>query len=297
MKIPNVPIKVVSKNNNPFLPHKESFVKRRSTNNKHYDYYCITKCTRCNKECLQDAYNHKVSNPFCSFDCKFMYELKQYDPTSYKMMELINDPDFYYLIGLICTDGFIKYKDGYGQHLGSRCEIQLKKLDKDLLLRIQQKFGGTVSEKYNKYVIYNRDFIHYLRDDVKILRNKTYNLNIEEWFNNLNESFKKSFLHGVIDGDGCVFYKKYKKSTTRLVYVTTVSEDFADMLNRYFSRYCSNVYIREGFDKKKSTVPYFNVQINGHEVKKLKDIFEASIDICLKRKIIIFNNICNDTFS
>lgn len=156
------------------------------------------------------------------------------------------DNNFYYLIGLICTDGYITWKGKTPSALADRCCISQHTRNSDILYKIKNKFGGIVVHERNRpqstWATSNSDFVKFLRFTVGLGVNKTFELNITKWFNTLNEVQKRYFVRGVIDGDGNVFYDK-RKNVFHKISIFSASTSFITMLSVYLNN--SKIYIQK----------------------------------------------------
>jgi len=183
------------------------------------------KCKTCAKEILREKSNKNV---FCSRQCILFYK----DPKQEKILEKSNDNDFYYLLGLIATDGYISKKEN---KKSQRCNISLHKNDEQVLLDIQKNYGGKIYKFYkaNKNVIrwqiLNQKFINYI-ESTGISNNKSLTLNIQKWFKTLNKQQKLSFIHGVIDGDGSISFSVVKNTFRSNIIIVGASYKFMKML-------------------------------------------------------------------
>ena len=207
-----------------------------------------------------------------------------------------NDNDFYYLIGLICTDGSITWKGKTPSAVGDRCCIGQHTDNKDLLYKIKNKFGGIVVHERNRpqsvWATSNKGFVDYLRNEVKIGDKKTFNLNISEWFNTLNDIQKKYFVRGVIDGDGNVFYDK-RKNVFHKISIFSASIHFITMLSKYLNN--SKIYIQKPRKNSWTKNIGYNISVSGRKcVNLFTPIFEQVKDktcITLEYKYNNFNKI------
>ncbi len=204
-------------------------------------YNCV--CYHCKKEIIRSEEYYKIEN-FCR-DCFSMGKLKRNSEQSYNILKKIDLEEFYYLIGLICTDGHIGWPNCTKNTNGYTCMITLNNKDSDLLYDIQKLFGGIIvlQPKLNatKWQISNKDFVLYLKNVVGLTNNKSLTLNVEKWFQELPNKFKIPFLRGVIDGDGCIY--RNKKYGHCVISIATYSENFFSMLKKYFN---SKTTIKKG---------------------------------------------------
>lgn len=209
----------------------------------------LTQCIFCGKDTLQHISNFYFKNKiFCNIFCENQYNLKNKDILNYNIVKNKNE-NFYYLIGLIVTDGNIEY-----EHKNKRGEIKCKgvncctitSIKKEHLEMIKKKLGGKLTPrrygKHNEKTAYrlrffNIELVNYLRYTVGITHNKTYNMNISLWFSTLKEKQKWWFWRGVVDGDGSIFLSKKNKIYPCLVYtlsISSVSQPFLNMILNFF---------------------------------------------------------------
>lgn len=204
-------------------------------------YPVKVKCHFCNSELIKEKQyvNYRLKkgkNFYCNQEC-FSYEKS---PKHFNMMKHINNLNFYYLIGLIVTDGHIDYPSSETKTNVYYCIIKLNKKDEDILYKLFNFFGGKIyyenSGKTVCYRIWNKEFVKFLIDIVGIKNIKDEKMNIDNWFNNLSNEQKNSFILGCFDGDGSLnigIDKKYKKFTT---YLCSSSLNFLKTIQQYIFR-------------------------------------------------------------
>ena len=148
-----------------------------------------------------------------------------------------NTNEFYYLIGMIATDGCVVWKNKTKSANDNRCSISQHTRNLYLLEKIKDIFGGNVYIEHKRPSALWRttdvEFINYLRD-IGFNKNKTFTLDISKWFNSLSEIHKKYFIWGVIDGDGNIFFDK-KHHKNHKISVVSASLKFITMLSEYFN--------------------------------------------------------------
>lgn len=252
--------------------------------------YIETICTTCNKNLLRRKDKLKKHKPFCSELCIRKYK----DPKQYKIMELKNTTNFHYLIGLICTDGHIGYPGCTKSTKTYYCNIKMR--DGDLLEDIQGVFGGQLGEEGENGIqktwrVGNPEFVQYLQK-IGLTNTKTYDMDVSEYFNNLSETNKLSFMRGVIDGDGCISISSRKTNGMRCgSYICSASKPFIKMVERYFN----NGILTEITKEKSNSYKYKNIKsscslyyyyMNGKRViDNLNEIYNVTgNDLYLKRK-------------
>jgi hypothetical protein len=251
------------------------------------DYKINKKCLNC-----ESLLCNKINN-FCKPPsyCRYEYQLKQRDLKAYNILSN-KDSNFYYLIGLICTDGTLRYpKNNRLKNIGYSFSISVNINDIETIYSLQNLFGGkTIIRKDNtiNWYISNKKFVEYLLNVVGLISNKTYSLNVSKWFENLEQEFKLDFLRGVIDGDGSI---KIFNKHFRTFNICTASVSFKDMIVDFLTTYySSNVKV----EKNKSR-NYYYIRYNGrYMINFLNDIYNNyDKKIYLKRKYNTFTEIKN----
>lgn len=191
-------------------------------------------CKRCNKttkrilSCIL-----KTPLQFCSNCCRSEYFNDQRDPKQAKILNHINTPDFCYLIGLIATDGTISWPRCSKSATSYYCQISLQVRDRELLNKIHKIFGGKLYNKGKTMVVWkitHKKFIDYLRNNIGLTNQKSYNLDIEKWFSNLTKDNQLHFLRGTIDGDGCICNNTINNKVYWYVKIASGSDKFAKLL-------------------------------------------------------------------
>lgn len=168
-----------------------------------WSYRTSYNCANCGRAIIKEQSKY-INNRFCDDKCKYEYS----DPRGSKILNFKGNNSFYYLLGLIATDGTVSYplNDSNKHRRYSVC-ISLKNTDSEVLYRIQEMFGGHTSPKNNSnmvnWIISNQQFVEYLKF-IGITRKKSLTLNIDNFFNSLTEPQRSAFIRGVIDGDGYV---------------------------------------------------------------------------------------------
>ena len=135
----------------------------------------------------------------------------------------INSPEKGYLLGFIAADGCV-IEDSRGNLKG--VDISLQKSDKDFLISVANLLGESdriVKERQKCYSlrITSSEMASDLTD-LGIYPQKSLTLDLSKV--KVPESFKKDFLRGYFDGDGCFFFKKYDYGERSLISFTGTLE-------------------------------------------------------------------------
>lgn len=260
-------------------------------------------CSFCKKSLLRIRSYYKKHNniSFCSEMCKVYYK----DPKQFNILNNINNPNFYYLLGLLATDGHMSYPNATKTSKTYYAMIRLIESDNELLYRLKEVFGGNVyNEKTNGFYsctttcwrVSNKEFIQYLID-IGFTNNKTYNLNIENWFNTLKDEYKKSFIRGCWDGDGSLNIHDRSTGNTKSItnHFCSASKSFFDTLVSFFKPTNGKIYERTKEQNKQATCSlyYFNLSGSNYiELSKIYDNLDIN-DLVMKRKLEKWNEIKN----
>lgn len=138
----------------------------------------------------------------------------------------INSPEKSYLIGFIAADGCILIENG--KRLKG-LDISLQKSDKDFLISVAKLLGESeeiVKEKQDNFsltVISSKiasDLV-----DLGISPRKSLTLDLSKV--KIPQEFKKEFLRGYFDGDGCFFFKQYPYGERSLISFTGTLESLS----------------------------------------------------------------------
>ena len=135
----------------------------------------------------------------------------------------INSPEKGYLLGFIAADGCI-IKDNKGRLKG--LDISLQKLDREFLISVANLLGESdriVKEKQKCYSLRITSSEMALDlTNLGIHSQKSLTLDLSKI--KVPEIFKKDFLRGYFDGDGCFFFKKYDYGERSLISFTGTLE-------------------------------------------------------------------------
>lgn len=242
--------------------------------------YIKTNCYVCNKKLVRYKNNNKNNRFYCSFRCRNKGQTIINDPKGSRILEN-KCKNFYYLIGFICADGCVTKEITNTSYV----TISLNKKDRELLNKIQQKFGGRITEsvKYNSvsWRIYNDSFVEYLIDN-NITPRKSLTLNVNKFFNNLSTTKKWIFLRGVFDGDGGIIIKN--KKINRCI-ICSGSESFAVLLYNFLKNQQINVYLHRRNTNRSNK--FYTICINNSFCKNFLEKLYEDVDVLhLHRKIL-----------
>jgi hypothetical protein len=236
--------------------------------------------------------------------CKIYYD----DPKQEHIMTHINTSNFHYLVGLVATDGHIGYPGCTPSTKSYYCNIKLNIFDGELLYKIQNIFGGSIKEEKRQGFIENsitrtwrtsnREFVEYLMN-IGMTNTKTYNLDMNHYFNSISIENRLAFLRGVIDGDGsiCAIDRKKRKIPCNGLQcsfnVCSASKPFILMLDTHFK--CGTLKERLKEQNKIATCSLYYYYIHGPKIiDALAPIYNISEDsLVMQRKLNIFNMIKN----
>lgn len=259
---------------------------------KRWQYFVKTRCNVCKKEIIRSKANLSKGYGLCSYDCRSQYHLKENDPKLYNILDNINNLDFYYLIGLIASDGHIVWKDCTKSEKSYYCMISLIKDDKEVLEKIKNKFGGYLKIQKNQCIWQagSKTFVQYLRDMVGLTNNKSLTLNLSNWFFNLTNERQWMFVKGFFDGDGCI--SKNTKNGSYNAFICTASKYFADMLKQFFDNQNLNT---SNYFCKSNNVYNINFLKENNSFKNILDKFylnNTKNSLYLNRKYERYKELC-----
>jgi endogenous inhibitor of DNA gyrase (YacG/DUF329 family) len=252
-------------------------------------YYKQVNCEHCNKIIYKSKY-HTLKYPhcFCSRRCQADFHFKASGKIS--PLDKQENNNFYYLLGLIVTDGHIAWPGSSKTQKGYKCNITLHKNDVKLLEEIQKMFGGQLFKRPDNtytWTLFYGPWVEYLRDTVGLTNNKTYTLTIDKWYNTLTDSQRNYFWRGCIDGDGWI----YESKNDNFVGICTASLNFAKLISVSFDVRISERTIK--LKNKLSTT--YNLRLAGCRNSLLKmnrTIFNIQPgDLCMHRKFDKFKRI------
>jgi len=237
-------------------------------------------CLYCKKELINKY------NLFCSSFCENQNYYKNTDIKNYSILNNRGNLNFYYLLGLIVTDGNI---------FGTRCRVGLQKQDSHILFDIKKKFGGQIfKDKKNTFYWYthNINFMGYLKS-LGLTTNKTYTLNdnkLKVWFCNLENNQKWAFILGVVDGDGNIRINKHTNSYFGYqLCIECANKGLLKFIKEFTN--LGNIYERPIGTYKGQTVICYKYSISGVNcVNFLDNLYKEKV-ICIKRKKEVYYRI------
>jgi hypothetical protein len=180
-----------------------------------------------------------------------------------KIVNLIENKDsnFYYLLGLIASDGHLHSK-AYG------VEITVNTKDIGVLFEIQHLYGGSITNKKDNTSIWRvsyKPFYDYLIE-IGITTLKSLTLNIDTFFDNLTDSNKKHFVRGVLDGDGGVRVYEYLNKRTQSLFcylhldICSGSEIFLETIAKFINKHFQTNIVNVRYEPKAKA---FYIKKNG----------------------------------
>ena len=194
--------------------------------------------------------------------CKYHNISKRYKYSFNKdKLYNLNDPNVWYLAGLIATDGCIdKFANRISIGLVGDSE---KSLLQDISNYFEDSHGVSIIYKLDKsgeknYKVYNicfsdKNIKSFFRDNFNIYRteesSKTFSLGFPKFFP--NDECKKAYVLGCFDGDGCITHLNRNNPSAGLL---TASKDFVLGLSNLLE---SSLDINTNF----SEAHYFSISI------------------------------------
>lgn len=165
---------------------------------KSWSYRIKRKCENCSEEIYRENGMRSGKYHFCSKDCEDIF----HRPKDFRILENMDDKNFYYMIGLIATDGCVIYPDDNNLQQSYAMNMVLQENDKYLLQSLRDRYGGVyfiseqndsfnpgkIQQKHN-WAMYTKKFVLYLQS-IGITRRKSLTLDMNEFFNSLSYDFK-----------------------------------------------------------------------------------------------------------
>lgn len=195
-----------------------------------------------------------------------------------KDAELDENSDlFWYILGFFTADG----------HREEEWTIYLSQSDHKFLEEIKNKLDcgniGPANKGVYKYRFYSSKILSIL-DSYNIGTNKSYNI---PFIKAPTKELQNSFIRGVFDGDGCIYFKYVSyKFTDKQVNICSASENFINELKEYLESY-GITCIKDKISKTNCYIIYIN---SYSDILKFADIIYKQCDcsIKLERKYITF---------
>lgn len=208
-------------------------------------------------------------------------------------------PESFYLAGFIAADGSVQYRK-YSKIL----KITLSKKDINHLEKIKKILDSNhpIKEykvKKSKLVnsenesveiqIANKDIV----DDLKkfnIIPNKTKVYEMPEWI--LSHKFLNHFMRGYFDGDGTITYCGLAKGRKKIQLNFSIlgTEKFIKQYREILFKFC-----KANYAKITQHSSIFKINYSGNNlVKNIYDFLYKNQNICLQRKMLIFNYIATE---
>lgn len=226
---------------------------------------------------------------------------KKYKGNYYCNNKFFNDesPESFYLAGFIAADGSVQYRK-YSKIL----KITLSKKDINHLEKIKKILDSNhpIKEykvKKSKLVnsenesvelqIANKDIV----DDLKkfnIIPNKTKVYEMPEWI--LSHKFLNHFMRGYFDGDGTITYCGLAKGRKKIQLNFSIlgTERFIQQYKGILFKFC-----KASDAKITQHSSIFRISYSGNNlVKNIYDFLYKNQNICLQRKMLIFNHIATE---
>lgn len=231
--------------------------------------------TLAKEECIPDSVLESRSSKYG------LRKQRKYNINTEKLFN-INDPEVWYTVGLIATDGYLRYNSDV-------VEIGLVGDDEnDLLERMREYFESNYPirriKNVNTVILSTKGIQSFLNEKFNIpLRKKTFYLKTPDIY--ISDDCIKAYLLGCLDGDGNISSKRMR---IRLV---TASEDFIDGIKNIIDSYSpveSKKYYMERKGKR-----YPGILIGGRSrcSKFIEWMLSYSPKLFLKRKNKIYKEI------
>lgn len=198
----------------------------------------------------------------------------------------MNDLNFYYLAGLVSSDGYIDYPESSTKRKSYYCCIGLSSKDEEILYNIQKVFKGKIAKRsgigsFNNKEVHttiwstcDKELIKQLQN-TGLTNNKTYTLNVTDWFNNLKYEQKCAYIRGCWDGDGTINFNKTTNNKNLYMCVTSIcsaSYKFIKMIEAFFDQK-GTLYTREISANIKATVPLYYYYLNSRSALLLEQLY------------------------
>lgn len=256
-------------------------------NTTYYSYLTLSKCKFCNKKLFMSEKSlARYGYGFCDHNCQHCYTRLINDPKNANILNNKNS-NFYYLLGLVATDGTIIFPETRNKYKAHALRIQLQIRDARILEFIKNEFGGKISytKKYVTWELSNKPFLEYLISETGFTPHKSKTLNVTKWFDGLTYDQQRHFVRGCWDGDGTIYQRKDNYIISAFV---SASGDFFEMIEKFFKNYEHKLY--------KSVTAYganiHKISFHGKRIIAPMNIIYGDLnedDFFLERKYTNFN--------
>ncbi len=192
-----------------------------------------------------------------------------------------NNPLFWYIIGIVTTDGHINNKSN---------TIQIYQKNIEYLYNIQKLIGhfGKIYKSTNIYSLHltNNKLYNFFIDN-NFSTDKRYNV---PFIKNIPDNMFKYYLLGIFDGDGCIYYNyRSGQFVNKIFQITSGSYNLVEKLNENLI----NLNYKSKINYKVSTVgnKYYDLVLsNTNDILNILEWFydDSSKKFCLKRKYISY---------
>lgn len=185
------------------------------------------------------------------------------------IMSMITGTDFNYLLGLLIADGCISNPStAYSVH------ISLEDKSVDVLYKLHKKYGGILNKfiksapddkgvEFFEWNILSIQFHEFLTS-IGITHNKTFTVNINDYWNKLKYEDRCALLRGLIDGDGSIgIFKNSSNIMVGTIQFGTASVHIHDMIKSFIPNCrCSSRILPNG-------TKFYTIGIHGEYTSKV----------------------------
>lgn len=195
-----------------------------------------------------------------------------------------------YFLGLLFTDGSVVCD--MQDNRSPRVSLELVETDVEVLYMLMDELGVLSSLRYNKRANRkNGTFTMMVRSTelaeslskYGIVQNKTY---ITNTLPNIPEEYLPQFVHGLIDGDGSIYYSKNAWHINFCSHSKRICEQFEHI--------CSSLICKEKHMKIQCSNGVYRVTYNGEWACKLAKVCYDGINYGIARKRLLAMKTCED---
>lgn len=187
---------------------------------------------------------------------------------------IIDNENKAYWLGFLYADGHVD---------NTTCSCYLKSSDKEHLQKFLNDINATTVPLKNRnnlddcgFSLHSKIFINNLQK-LGFTHNKTYD-NTDLVFQNVPDSFKKDFIRGYWDGDGCIGHYHKQNNYTEVV---SLNQQLLISFSNYFNKYFNDPY----FSKVIITGnKYYRICLGSSKAYKLCNYLYKNSKIYLERK-------------